>query len=154
MVFFKSIGVVMQVKIKRVDKTLPLPIYETKGSVGFDLISREEMIILPGQIALIPSNIIVETPKGYMLQVASRSSSPGKKGLMPPHGIGIVDTDYCGNDDEVMIQVYNFTEKPTTVSRGEKIAQGIFVRVETAIWSETDDMDNESRGGFGSTDKK
>ena len=49
----------MKVNIQRVDKELPLPIYETSGSVGFDILAREEVIIQPGAIGLIPGNIIV-----------------------------------------------------------------------------------------------
>ncbi|MBI2145131.1 dUTP diphosphatase, partial [Candidatus Woesearchaeota archaeon] len=60
----------MKVKIKRIDKSLPLPQYQTSGSVGFDIYSREDIEIRPREIALIPGNIIVETPQGYMLLVA------------------------------------------------------------------------------------
>lgn len=141
----------MKVKIKRVDKDLPLPIYETRGSVGFDFICRKEEIIKPKEIALLPSNIIIETPESYMLMVASRSSTPKKKGLTLPHGVGIIDIDYSGEDDEILIQVVNFTEKAVRVERGEKIAQGVFVRVDKAEWEEVEKMTNKTRGGFGST---
>jgi len=112
----------MNVKIKRIDKNLPLPVYETAGSVGFDLLAREEVIIEPKSIKLIPGNIIVETPKGYALILASRSSTPKKYGLTKPHGIGVIDQDYCGPKDEVKIQVYNFSEAPVTIQKGTKIA--------------------------------
>lgn len=143
----------MKVKIKRIDKSLPLPVYETGGSVGFDILARETVTIQPGTIELIPGNIIVEVPEGYMLAVASRSSTPKKKGLTPPHGFGVIDRDYCGPDDEVKIQVYNFSGSPVTIERGEKIAQGVFVRVDKFEWEETEEMQKQSRGGFGSTDK-
>lgn len=142
----------MQVRIQRIDKSLPLPVYETAGSVGFDLVAREAVTIEPGKIELIPGNVIVEVPKGYMLAVASRSSTPKKKGLTPPHGFGIIDHDYCGPTDEIKIQVYNFSAAPVTIERGEKIAQGVFVRVDKFEWQEVDSIREESRGGFGSTD--
>lgn len=142
----------MNVRIQRIDKSLPLPAYETAGSVGFDLLARETTTIEPGKIELIPSNVIVEVPKGYMLAVASRSSTPRKKGLTQPHGFGIIDHDYCGPDDEVKIQVYNFSDRPVIIERGEKIAQGVFVRVDKFEWEEVDGIRGESRGGFGSTD--
>ena len=142
----------MNVKIKRVDKSLPLPVYETEGSVGFDILARSDTIIEPKSIALVPGNLMVETPAGYMLMIASRSSTPRKKGLMKPHGIGVVDNDYCGNEDEIKLQVFNFTEEPVTVKKGEKISQGLFVRVDKFRWQEVDDMEQDSRGGFGSTD--
>jgi len=144
----------MKVKIKRLDSDLPLPMYETGGSVGFDLLCRESVTIAPQTVALIPANVIIETPPGYMLMVTLRSSTPRKLGLLIPHGVGIIDRDYCGEGDEIQIQIYNFAGRPVTVERGDKIAQGIFVRVDTAEWSEVSEMGSETRGGFGSTDNK
>jgi dUTP pyrophosphatase len=141
----------MNVKIKRIDKSLPLPVYETDGSVGFDVLARESVTIDPGSIELIPANVVIEVPKGYMLIVASRSSTPRKKGLTPPHGFGIIDHDYCGPEDEVKIQVYNFSDEPVMIESGEKIAQGVFVRIDKFEWEEVDKIKQESRGGFGST---
>ncbi len=141
----------MKVKIKRIDKNLPLPVYETDGSVGFDILAREDSTIEPKSISLIPANIIVEVPVGYMLIVASRSSTPKKKGLMTPHGFGIIDHDYCGPEDEIKIQVFNFTDAPVSIKKGEKIAQGVFVRIDKFEWEELDEIRTESRGGFGST---
>ena len=143
----------MDVKIKRIDKSLPLPKYETNGSVGFDLLCRESAEIAPQEIALIPANVIVETPPGYMLMICMRSSTPRKIGLMMAQGLGIIDNDYCGEEDELKIQVYNFTDEPVMIERGSRIAQAIFVRVGTAEWNEVDQMTTPSRGGFGSTDK-
>ena len=143
----------MQVNIKRIDKTLPLPKYETAGSVGFDLICRESAEIPPQAIVLIPANVIVETPRGYMLMVCLRSSTPRKLGLLMPQGVGIVDNDYCGEADELKIQVYNFTDEVVNVERGSRIAQAVFVRVDTAEWNEVEQMTATSRGGFGSTDR-
>ncbi len=142
----------MKVRIKRIDKSLPLPIHETKGSVGFDLICREERIVDTNSVELIPVNIIVETPKGYMLMIAPRGSMFRKKGLLIPNSVGIIDQDYCGNDDEIMLQVYNITNKPAIISKGEKLGQGIFVRIDQVEWQETDRNMGENRGGFGSTD--
>ena len=143
----------MKVNIKRVDKTLPLPKYETAGSVGFDLLCRESTEIAPHSIVLIPANVIVETPPGYMLMVCLRSSTPRKLGLLIPQGVGIVDNDYCGEEDELQIQVYNFTDEIVNVERGSRIAQAVFVRVDTAEWNEVEQMASPSRGGFGSTDR-
>ncbi len=141
----------MKVQIKRVDKSLPLPVYETDGSVGFDIVCREDTIVQAKAIARIPGNVVVKVPEGYALVVALRSSTPMKKSLMKPHGIGIVDNDYCGNGDEILVQVYNFSDALVEVRRGEKIAQGVFVKVEKAEWEEVDEMNEKSRGGFGST---
>lgn len=142
----------MKVKIKRIDTGLPLPIYETSGAVGFDLMAREDTVIEPHTIGLIPGNVIVQVPEGYSLLLISRSSTPRKFGLTKPHGIGVIDQDYCGPKDEIMIQVYNFTEKPVTIERGQKIAQGLFVRTDRFTFEEVEEIALESRGGFGSTD--
>lgn len=141
----------MKVRIQRIDKNLPLPKYETGGAVGFDFIAREEVTIAPKSVVLIPGNVIVEVPVGFVLLVTLRSSTPRKKGLLMPHGVGVIDHDYCGPHDEIHIQVYNFTENPVTVSRADKIAQGIFVRIDKADWEEVEKIREQSRGGFGST---
>jgi dUTP pyrophosphatase len=141
----------MKVNIQRVDKDLELPVHETEGAVGFDIVCRVDTIIKSKELALIPGNVIVEVPKGYMLTVCSRSSTPRKKSLMMPHGLGIIDQDYHGPDDEILIQVYNFGDNDITVSRGDKIAQGIFVKIERVEWEEKESLKKESRGGFGST---
>lgn len=144
----------MKVRIKRIDKELPLPVYKTAGSVGFDLITRETTVINPDELKRIPCNVVVETPAGYMLMVAPRSSMPAKKpGLICPHSVGIIDQDYCGDNDEILFQVKNIGKEPIVVERGEAIGQAIFVKVEQAEFEEVENIKEISRGGFGSTDK-
>ncbi len=128
----------LRVTVKRIDTNLPLPTYATAGSVGFDLLCRED------------GNVIVKTPPGYLLLLTLRSSTPRRKGLLIPHGIGVIDQDYSGNSDELMVQVYNFLDVVVLVKRGERIAQGIFVPLVRVAWNEVHDM-GEGRGGFGST---
>ena len=140
----------LEVTIRRIDKDLPLPTYATVGSVGFDLLCREETEIAPRKLGLVPGNVIVRTPPGYMLLLTLRSSTPRRKGLLIPHGLGIVDQDYCGEGDELMVQVYNFRDEAVTVKRGERIAQGMFVPIQRVTWHEVEDM-GHGRGGFGST---
>jgi len=140
----------LAVTIKRVDKTLPLPTYATAGSVAFDLLCREDTEVAPRQLGFIPGNVIVRTPPGYMLLLALRSSTPRRKGLLIPNGVGIIDQDYCGEGDELMVQVYNFRNEAVLVRRGERIAQGMFVPIMHVQWHEVDEM-GQGRGGFGST---
>jgi dUTP pyrophosphatase len=141
----------LQVAIKRIDSDLPLPTYATEGSVGFDLLCREEIEIAPRTVELIPSNVIVRIPAGYMLLLTLRSSTPLRKGLLIPNGVGIIDQDYCGEGDELKVQVFNFREEAAvTVTRGERIAQGIFIPVMVVRWDEVGEM-GQGRGGFGST---
>jgi len=141
----------MQVNISRKDKELPLPRYESAGAVGFDLITRETTVIEPGKIALVPGNVIVKIPEGFALMITPRSSLPRKKALVCPHSIGVIDQDYHGEEDELLVQVQNISNEPVTVERGERIAQGIFVRVEQAEWKEVENHGRKTRGGFGST---
>jgi dUTP pyrophosphatase len=140
----------LKVQIKRIDKSLPLPVYATAGSVGFDLLCREDTEILPRQIGLIPGNVIVKTPAGYVLLLTLRSSTPRRKSLLIPHGLGIIDQDYCGEGDELKVQIFNFSDKAVEVKKGERIAQGLFMPVMRMEWEEIDDV-NKGRGGFGST---
>ena len=140
----------LQVTIKRIDTSLPLPTYATAGSVGFDLVCREDTEVAPRKLGYIPGNVIVQTPPGYMLLLTMRSSTPRRKGLLIPHGVGIIDQDYCGDGDELMVQVYNFRDEAITVQRGERIAQGLFVPVLQVVWNEVESV-GKGRGGFGST---
>ena len=141
----------MHVSIARIDTTLPLPQYESKGAVGFDLVTRENTTIEPGAIGLVPGNVIVQVPVGYALLMLPRSSMPRKMGLVCPHSLGVIDEDYHGDDDEIFVQVQNITDSPVTVERGTRIAQGLFVKIEKAEWQEVENHGAESRGGFGST---
>ena len=141
----------MPVKIKRIDRSLPLPEYVTEGSCGFDMYTRTETTIQPNEIVLLPSNLIIETPAGHVLILAPRSSLAKKKGLVMPNSMGIIDQDYSGEHDEILIQVQNTTNQPVTVSRGERIAQGIFLRTDRVVWAEVESMQEASRGGIGST---
>lgn len=141
----------MKIKIKRIDTSLPLPQYATPGSVCFDLLARTDMEIAPKAVALIPTNIIIETPPGYMFIVIPRSSTPKKKGLLIPHGIGVIDQDYSGPEDEVLFQVYNFTDEAVKIAKGDRLAQGCFVPVERADFEEVEQILDKSRGGIGST---
>lgn len=141
----------MRVPITRVDPSLPLPAYATDGSVGFDFTTRVTTEVAPGGMARIPSNLIVATPPGFMLLIAVRSSTPHRTGLRLSNAIGIVDQDYAGPDDEVHIDVWNPTDRPVVVERGDRIAQGVFVSVAVATWDERETPNVPSRGGFGST---
>lgn len=140
----------IRVAIKRIDRGLPLPVYATAGSVGFDLLCRETVEVLPRQIELIPGNVIVRIPVGYFLLLTLRSSTPRRKSLLIPNGVGIIDQDYAGEGDELRVQVLNFGDEAVEVKRGERIAQGLFVPVVRVQWDEIEAV-GQGRGGFGST---
>ena len=145
----------IQLEVYRIDKDLPLPKYETRGSVAMDLIARADCRISVGDIGRIPANVIVRVPQGYVLEILPRSSTPMKMGLVQPHSVGIIDQDYCGPDDEIRVQVWNITNEDVVVPRGTKIAQAILRPVAKVLWWERDlPPASVSRGGFGSTDEE
>lgn len=139
----------MQVKIKRIDKTLSMPEYQTAGAVAFDMLARETIVIEPHTIGRVPTNLVIQIPEGYMLMIKDRSSTAKKKGLLCT--VGFIDQDYCGDTDEILMQYYNFLDVPVTVEREERLAQGAFVKIEKPEWNEVESMKNHVRGGFGST---
>lgn len=139
----------MKVRIKRVDKSLPLPEYKTKGAVAFDVLARESVEIPPQAIGRVPTNIVVETPPGYMLMLKDRSSTPLRKGLLCT--VGFVDQDFCGEEDEIQLQFFNFNHHPVKIEKGERLGQASFVKIDRCEWDEVDSMNNQDRGGFGST---
>ncbi len=142
----------MKVRIKRIDHSLPLPSYATGGSVAIDLCAREDALVPARAIAKIPMNVIIEVPIGYMLVVVPRSSTPQKKGISIPHGIGVIDQDFCGPKDEVNLLVFNFTDAPVAVQKGERIGQAVFVKIEKPEMVEVDTAPlARTRGGFGAT---
>ena len=142
-----------KIKIKRFDRELPLPEYKTVGAAGFDLSAREKTTIGPRAVGYVPLNVAVETPRDHFFVLAVRSSTH-KMGLMPANGIGIGDSDFRGDEDEYKIALLNFTDKPITVEKGTRIAQGLFVKFTKAKWQEVAKMDSKTRGGFGSTRHK
>lgn len=138
------------VKIKLFDPSLPLPAYQTTGAAAFDLYSRLSVTIQPGTAEQVPTNIAIQLPSDFWLLVAARSSLY-KRGLQLINGIGVIDADYCGNDDEIMIILRNFSDTPVTINPGERIAQGIIIPRTQAQFTVTAHLECANRGGFGST---
>ena len=75
----------------------------------------------------------------------------GVRGLLVANGVGVVDPDYSGPNDEIMIQVLNFTDAPVDVTRGDRLAQGIVLPAPRVTWSEVAAIREVTRGGFGAT---
>jgi len=141
----------MLVPISRLDAAVPLPKYETAGAAGFDLASSVEMVVPPGAVMLVPTGLVIAVPPGHVLGIFARSSTPLKRGLMVANGVGLVDSDYCGPEDEIKIEVLNFTPAPVRIGRGDRLAQGVILPFVRAEWSERDTPSAPTRGGFGST---
>lgn len=141
----------MFVRIHRLSPSVSLPRYESEGAAAFDLAAAQDTTIQPGQVALVPTGLVVEVPPGLFLAIFARSSTPLKRGLMVANGVGIVDRDYCGPRDEVKIALLNFTQAAVDVRAGDRIAQGVLLPTSQVIWEEVEEVRKDSRGGFGST---
>src|SRR5689334_14674711 len=141
----------MRLKIRRLDSTVSLPAYGTAESAGFDLAAAHEVTVAPRQIVLVRTGLVIEVPPGYFLGIFARSSTPLKRGLMVANGVGVLDPDYSGPDDEVRIQVLNISTSDVTIKPGDRLAQGIVLPAPRVTWTETTSLRQETRGGFGST---
>jgi len=140
----------IKIYIKRIDKKLPLPEYQTENAAGMDIYSRIDVILEPLSYVVIPTGLAVELPEGYEMQIRPRS------GLAANHGIGIlntpgtVDADYRG---EIKVILYNIGKKPYYIKRGERIAQAVISKIIRTEIQEVETLKETTRdkGGFGST---
>ena len=145
----------IEIKFKRLRKELdhiPLPSYATKGSAGLDIYAAiEKPISLPhGAIEMVPTNISVEIPEGYEIQVRPRSGLAAKHGIGILNSPGTIDSDYRG---EIKIIIINFGKEDFVIQPAERIAQLVVSKLYTAKFIETNELNNTSRGegGFGHT---
>ena len=141
----------MRLKITRLDPTLPLPDYGTSEAAGFDLAASQDTVVQAGQIALVRTGLVIEVPAGHFLGIFARSSTPLKRGLLVANGVGVIDPDYSGPEDEVKIQVLNFTQGDVRIQRGDRLAQGIVLPAPRVVWEEVETIRAVTRGGFGAT---
>jgi dUTP pyrophosphatase len=145
----------MEVKIARINPDAHLPEYKTEGAGCFDIEAIENQVIQPGETILMGTGLVVQVPEGYFLAIAPRSSL-AKTGLEMPHSFGILDSDYCGPEDEMKILLKNVTDKPVKLEKYQRVAQGYLNAVPKVIWKEITrtELKRQSRGGYGSTGKK
>lgn len=143
----------MKLKIKRFDKSLPLPVHKTAGAVAVDLSARIDLIIEPHQIVYIPMNVAIKIPDGYFILMTQRSSTH-KMGIVGLNGVGVFDRDYCGDDDEYHYVAYNFTDNLVKIEKGARLCQILLIKCETFDFEEVATMDSANRGGFGTTGVK
>ena len=131
---------------------LALPAYATDGAAGMDLLAAVayDLVIEPGQRALVPTGLTIALPSGYELQIRPRSGLALKNGITLPNSPGTIDEDYRG---ELGVIVLNTGAEPFTVSRGMRIAQAVLAPVVRGHWQEVTSLDDTARGegGFGST---
>lgn len=132
---------------------IPLPARQTAGSAGYDLRAAEDAAIAPGEVRLVATGVRAVFPPGEFLAIFARSSLAVRRKLGLANGVGVIDSDYCGNPDNgghLFVPLWNFGSSMAYVQRGERIAQGIFLPFLLTV----DDRPAAERreGGFGSTD--
>ena len=131
---------------------LPVPHYQTEHSAGVDLYAAVdgELLIGPGAWKLVPTGIAVAIPEGYEGQVRPRSGLALKHGIGMLNGPGTIDADYRG---EIGIILFNFSDRPFPVHRGDRIAQLVFAKLTKAGFRTVTKLSETGRGsgGFGHT---
>ena len=139
------------IELKLLDKDLPAPRYQHEGDAGFDLSSRIDFVLGPGERATIPTGIAVAIPSGFAGFVLPRSGLAARHGIALVNSPGLIDAGYRG---EIAVVIINTDKRePFQIKRGDRIAQFVLQRVEEAAVLQVDELDETSRGagGFGST---
>lgn len=137
---------------------MTMPAYATDGSAAVDVRAAIDedapVTIAPGARAMIPTGMAISLESANVVAVlAARSGLAVKSGINLANGIGVIDSDYRG---EICVGLYNSSDVPFTVRRGDRIAQLMFMPVYTANLIAVDALDETARGagGFGSTGVK
>lgn len=141
------------VKLRVVNKSgLDLPCYATQCSAGMDLLSasEEDITLKPLERKLVKTGIYIQLPAGFEAQVRPRSGMALKHGISVLNTPGTIDSDYRG---EIGVILVNLSNDQYTLKRGDRIAQMVIARHETAQFIEVETLEETSRGagGFGST---
>lgn len=135
-------------------KGLDPPRQQSAGAAGVDLpaalASGEELVLLPGARALVPTGLSIALPEGYEAQVRPRSGLAAKHGVTVLNAPGTIDADYRG---EIKVILINHGAEPFAIRRGDRIAQVVVAPVVAAQFAEVEDLDETERGagGYGST---
>ena len=144
--------VTLPVKILPHGADLELPAYATEQSAGLDLLAAvdSDIVLAPGERALVPSGLAIALPAGYEAQIRPRSGLALKQGVTVLNSPGTIDADYRG---EVGVILINLGDAPVTVERGMRIAQMVVARHAQVAWQPCEDLEASARGsgGFGST---
>lgn len=141
----------VRVQIRRLDPDLPLPTYAHDGDAGADLHARVDVRLEPGERLLVPTGVAIAVPVGYVGLVHPRSGLAHRLGVSILNAPGTIDAGYRG---EILVNLVNLDPTATvTLRRGDRIAQLLLQRVDTADFVEVDDLVPTARGtgGHGST---
>jgi len=146
----------LAVKIRRLAHAegLQLPDYHSEDAAGVDLVAAlaagVELVLKPGERALIPTGFAIELPKGYEAQIRPRSGLAHKFGVTVLNSPGTIDADYRG---EIGVILINLGDAPYAVLRGARIAQLVVAPATRVVFAERATLGGSARGagGFGST---
>ena len=130
-----------------------LPVRKTSASAGYDFLAIEKIVIKPGEIKKIPTGIKAKYPKNETLMLFVRSSMGFKYNIRMCNQVGIIDSDYYNNVDNeghMWFALQNEGDKDFVLNPGDGFGQGIFMRYYTC----GDEVENERKGGVGSTNKE
>lgn len=144
-----------EVRFKRLKhgEGLDLPVYASSGAAGLDICSAEDLVIPPGERAMVDTGFAVEVPYGFEMQVRPRSGLAAKHGISVVNTPGTVDSDYRG---EIKIILINHGDETFEVERGDRIAQLIVAASTRVEVREVGELSTTRRGedGFGSTGRR
>lgn len=120
---------------------------------AYDLRSRIDLTIDPGKVALVPTGLSLELPVGYEAQVRPRSGLALKSGIGVLNGPGTIDAGYRG---EVGSILFNFSDRPFEIRRGDRISQMVIAKLADVHLEAVEQLSESARGtgGFGSTGKQ
>ncbi|WP_181310733.1 dUTP diphosphatase [Nocardioides campestrisoli] len=141
----------LDVPVLRLDPDLPLPAYAHPGDAGADLCSTVDLVLAPGERALVPTGIALALPPGHVALIHPRSGLAARHGVSIVNTPGTVDAGYRG---EIKVLLVNHDPgEPVELRRGDRIAQLVVQRFEHARFVEVDELPGSSRGagGYGST---
>ncbi|MCW2494620.1 MAG: deoxyuridine 5-triphosphate nucleotidohydrolase [Jatrophihabitans sp.] len=137
--------------MQRLHPDLPLPAYALPGDAGADIVAAEDLLLQPGERAVLPTGLAIALPEGVAAFVHPRSGLAARAGLGLVNAPGTIDSGYRG---EIKVIVINHDPSiALQLHRGERIAQLVFQRVEQARFVEVPDLPASERGagGHGST---
>jgi len=120
----------------------------TASAAGMDLHAAvdADVVLAPGQIALVPTGLEVAIPDGFEGQVRPRSGLAVKHGISLPNTPATIDADYRG---EIRVPLINLGPEPFLVTRGMRIAQLIVAPVMRVAWDEVGELPTTARAGQG-----
>jgi dUTP pyrophosphatase len=142
-----------KIRIKYFTDKIDKLAYIDGKSDWIDLRAAETVDMKKGDFKLIPLGIAMELPKGYEAHIVPRSSTFKNYGIIQTNHQGVVDCSYCGDNDQWFMPAYALRD--THIECNDRICQfRIMENQPKLLFEETDKLEGEDRGGFGSTGRQ